>query len=404
MNIEIKEKSTLEKEIIITLSNDEIEKEKTNKISGLLKSITLKGFRKGHLTKDILINKFGNKINNDSLKDLINKIFIDTVNKNNFKIISLPVFQISKSNEDKIITINFEVLPDINLNIDNIEVIEYTPEITDNDVIQEIEKLKLIHGVWEETNLRIILDDLITIDIFSLEHDQEKKILEDYIVFLNIDAILFENFVNKITKLSKNMSMNVNLKNEKIFNNVLKNIDTIKINIKKVMRSKKINTDYDLKNKLDIKDDLYFNIKSKLEYNNINITKKLLRIFILEKLLNNNKFDIPKSLIKDALNDYEKKKINVSISDIEKNIKLELIINEIKSKFNIVVLKEEIQYIIDTAYKNTKINKDIIYKKIENSILEEKILNILSKKINIINKKITYKDFKKLELEYAYKY
>lgn len=404
MNIKIKEKSNLEKEIIITLSNDEIEIEKNNKISDLLKSTTLKGFRKGHLTKDILIHKFGEKINNDSLKDLINKIFIDIVNKNNFKIISLPLFQISKLNKDTIVTINFEILPEINLNTDNIEIIEYIPDMTNNDIIQEIEKLKLIHGTWEETSLQIIANDLITIDVFSLENNQEKQILIDYTVLLNDDIILFENFIENMTTLSTNMDININLKYKKIFNTMLKNKDDIRIYVKKVMRSKKIDTDLELKKKLSIENNLEINIKNKLENNNLSITKKLLRISILEKLLDNNAFDIPKSLIKDALYDYEKKKINIALIDIEKNIRLELILNEIKTKFNITVLQEEIQKILDAVYKNTKINKDLLYKKIENSILEEKILNIIIKKINIISKKITYKEFKKLELENVYKY
>lgn len=404
MNIKIKEKSNLEKEIIITLSNDEIEIEKNNKISDLLKSTTLKGFRKGHLTKDILIHKFGEKINNDSLKDLINKIFIDIVNKNNFKIISLPLFQISKLNKDTIVTINFEILPEINLNTDNIEIIEYIPDMTNNDIIQEIEKLKLIHGTWEETSLQIIANDLITIDVFSLENNQEKQILIDYTVLLNDDIILFENFIENMTTLSTNMDININLKYKKIFNTMLKNKDDIRIYVKKVMRSKKIDTDLELKKKLSIENNLEINIKNKLENNNLSITKKLLRISILEKLLDNNAFDIPKSLIKDALYDYEKKKINIALIDIEKNIRLELILNEIKTKFNITVLQEEIQQILDAVYKNTKINKDLLYKKIENSILEEKILNIIIKKINIISKKITYKEFKKLELENVYKY
>lgn len=404
MNIKIKEKSNLEKEIIITLSNDEIEIEKNNKISDLLKSTTLKGFRKGHLTKDILIHKFGEKINNDSLKDLINKIFIDIVNKNNFKIISLPLFQISKLNKDTIVTINFEILPEINLNTDNIEIIEYIPDMTNNDIIQEIEKLKLIHGTWEGTSLQIIANDLITIDVFSLENNQEKQILIDYTVLLNDDIILFENFIENMTTLSTNMDININLKYKKIFNTMLKNKDDIRIYVKKVMRSKKIDTDLELKKKLSIENNLEINIKNKLENNNLSITKKLLRISILEKLLDNNAFDIPKSLIKDSLYDYEKKKINIALIDIEKNIRLELILNEIKTKFNITVLQEEIQQILDTVYKNTKINKDLLYKKIENSILEEKILNIIIKKINIISKKITYKEFKKLELENVYKY
>lgn len=404
MNIEIKEKSNLEKEIIITLSHEEIEIEKNNKISELLKSTTLKGFRKGHVTKDILINKFGEKISNDSLKDVINKIFIDTVNKKKFRIISLPIFQISKLNKDTIVTINFEVLPEININTDNIEVVEYTTEITNNAIIQEIEKLKVIHGTWEETSLQIIEYDLITIDVFSLENNKEKQMLIDYTVLINNDIILFENFVENIKTLSANMNLNINLKDKKIFHNVLKNKDNIKIYIKKVMRSKKIDTDLELKRKLSIENNIEFNIKNNLENNNLNITKKLLRISILEKLLENNDFDIPKSLIKDSLYDYEKKKIKIALIDIEKNIRLELILNEIKTKFNITVLHEEIQHILDTVYKNTKINKDLLYKKIENSILEEKILNIISKKINIISKKITYQDFKKLELENVYKY
>lgn len=404
MNIYIKEKENLDREVIINLSNKEIEAEKNKKISELLKSITIKGFRKGHITQEILINKFGEKITNDSLKELINKIFSDFINKNDLKIISLPIFQISKIDDITKVIINFEILPDIKLNIENIEIIEYKSEIKDEDIHEEIEKLKIINGTWEEINSEIIFGDVITLDIFSLENNQEILIFKENDVFLYDEFIFFDNFINKITNLKKGMVITINLENIKIFDKIFYNKNNIKIYIKKVMRSKKIETENELKEKLQIKEDLASKIKNKLEKNSITMTKKLLKIFVIDKLLKNNNFDIPKCLIKDSLNNYEKKQINISQIEIEKNIRLELLLNEIKAKFNVIVTQDEIQKVLNTFYKNIKNNRDTLYKKIENNILEEKLFNLIINKVTKLNEKITYKNLKRLEIENVYKY
>lgn len=404
MNIEIKNKEFLEKEIIITLSNDVIEIEKNKKISELLQSTTIKGFRKGHVTKEVLIKKFGENITNDSLKELINKVFIETINKNKFKIISLPIFQISKIKNNTIITINFEILPEINLNIEDIKIKEYISDITHSDVAAEIEKLKIIHGLWEETNLPINFGDIITLDLFNLEDNQEKQLLIDNDIFLYDEFIFFDGFVNSILNYKKDMNLIINLNDVKIFDKNLLNKKEIKIYIKKVMRSKKINDEIELKDKLEIKDDLTAKIKIKLEKNCSIISKKLLKSHIVEELLKKNVLEIPNCLFKDSLSDYEKRKVNISKEDIEKNIRLELLLNEIKIKFNITVSKDEVQKIFETFYPNVKNNKDIMYKKIENNILEEKVLNLIINKINITNEKIPYTYLKKLEIENVYKY
>ncbi|CAB3976389.1 trigger factor [Candidatus Azoamicus ciliaticola] len=404
MNVEIKKKDLLEKEIIITLSNEEIENEKNKKISELLKSITIKGFRKGHITQDVLINKFGEKITNDSLKELINKIFIELINKNNFKIINLPIFQISKINENTKVVINFEILPEIKLNIDNIKIIEYISEIKDEEIADEIEKLKIINGKWEETNLPINFGDLITLDIFSLENEQETPLLINNDVFLHEEFVFFDGFINIIKNYSTGMDISINIKDIKIFDKIFYNKNLIKIYIKKIMRSKKIETEIELKEKLYIKEDIIEKIKDKLEKISKNVTKKLLKVSIINKLLENNTFEIPKYLMTESLNDYEKKEMKVDKIEIEKNIKLELLLNEIKIKFNINVLHDEIQKVLDTFYKNVKNNKDDLYKKIENNLLEEKIFNLILNKANKMTKKITYKDLKKLEIENVHKY
>lgn len=404
MNIDIKEKEFLEREVIIILSNKEIEDEKNKKILELLKSVAIKGFRKGHVTKDVIINKFGEKITNDSLKELINKNFVDLINKNNLQIISLPIFQISKINDITKVTINFEILPEINLNINNIDIVEYVSEIKDDDIKDEIEKLKIINGVWSETNSVITFGDIVTLDIFSLEDGQETAILINNEIFLYEELIFFDGFLNEIIKINKGMEININIENTKIFDKIFDNKKNIKIYIKKVMRSKRVETEVELKEKLQIKEDLTSKIKNNLEKNSIIITKKLLRIFVIDKLLQNNNFLIPKCLIKESINDYEKKQIKISKEEIERNIKLELILNEIKLKFNITVSNDEIKKVLDVMYKNFKNNRDALYKKIENNILEEKLFNLIINKTNRINEKITYKNLKRLEIENVYKY
>ena len=121
-------------------------------------------------------------------------------------------------------------------------------------------------------------------------------------------------------------------------------------------------------------------------------------------MLENSFFEIPKCLINEYKYDYEKNKIKISEENIKKIIKLELIINEIKNKFNIKNSKAEIEKVFNEINNKEKKINEIIYKNIDKKLLEEKILNLILSKCNKYHSNISYQNLKKLELENGIKY
>ena len=77
--------------------------------------------------------------------------------------------------------------------------------------------------------------------------------------------------------------------------------------------------------------------------------------------------------------------------DIINNLKLRLLLLEIKKKFNINISKQEIEEYIKSLHddKINIVNKKTFFENIEKEMYMDKILKIMENKIDIVNEKIS---------------
>lgn len=384
------EQSEINKKITLVINNSEIEEEKTKKVNELINKITIKGFRKGHVSKDIFLSKFGEKIQNDIINNIINTNFLKIIEEKNLTVLGSPNLKISKTDTTFIVDIIFETYPDIKLNLESINVIEYISNINEADILYEKNKLKLIHGDWINSDLKISMYDIITADIYDITHGKRLQLLKNHDIFLTEDLIFFENFVKEIITYKKNDFIEINLLGKKIFNKHLVNVEKIKIYIQNIKKSMSLENDLQLCEKLKIKNNIENYIRLNLEKKIKIISNKIIKKNLILQLLEKNTFIVPQILLKSTELKYEKQKINRSMLEIEKEIKIELILNEIITKFNLKISKLEVSNALNNIkqYKNEK----NLTKKIEDSLLEEKVFELLLSKINIQKETINYKE------------
>ncbi len=263
------------------------------------------------------------------------------------------------------------MFPYIKINLNNLKIKKYFVTITDTDIVNEIDKLRSLHGQWINNHLICEKNNIVTIDLYNKIHDKILFVYENksFKLDLSNDDIKLKNFLlNK--KLKHTYDYNFN--NDKLF-----------LRIKNIQKNKlsKIDNMFFEKIKFNNKSELNLNdfIKNKLNLQINNISENLLQKDLLTELLNMHKFILPKTLLENNNNDIS-------------TLKIQLIFKQIKKDFNINVSDIE----INKEIKNININKDQI-NDITNKIMFNKIIKIIKTKISIDYNEICLKTlFKKV--------
>ena len=135
----------------------------------------------------------------------------------------------------------------------------------------------------------------------------------------------------------------------------------------------------------------------------------MLKKEILDQIEKLYKVDIPKNLLENELksipNNSNSNK-NENIKSAEKRIKLGLILNEYGDKNNIKVTEEELKNEIQKQVKSMPGQEKFVFEyyqknpsatqHLQSTIYEEKIINSIKSKINLIKKELSIKDAEKL--------
>lgn len=402
MKIKLETLNKLTKQLTVEIKKDTILNENKKKIKNLSKSIQLNGFRKGKIPEKVITEKFGEDINQETINKIINNCLKETIVKENINIIDQPSIKLQQPNEEDtyIYILEFEIYPEIKLNLENIQVKKYTSVISITDIENEIREYTKVYGNWTEIDEESIDNDIVVIDTIGKKNNiiMEKYTQNNLEIELNEKNDTFHNIKEKLLNKKTNQTITLFL-NE---NNELKEHDNnieIKILIKKIKRNLLKEPDKNLAEKLGVINGditkINDHIKKKLEIISSSMENKILRNNILKELVNKHTFEIPTVLIE------KEKKINTQqdIEKIKENIKIKLLLNKIKTEFNINVPNEK----IEEQFKLLNINniknnnyKNILIKSIENNVYTEEIIENIKHKITIQPELIPFENLVKL--------
>lgn len=402
MEIEIQSKEKLKKAFIIKLLRKEIEEKEQKKYKELSKSLNLKGFRIGAVPATVIKSHFGNKIYNDILNSLLYENFTEFLKKENIQIIEHSITEpIIEDQDDYVnITLSFEIFPKIDLDFTKFKIKKYDSDITETDIQTDLNNLKTNHGTWQDVLSETKLGDKIIIDLYYTKDSNIQYI------YNTVEINTFESTF-QIQNL-KDVLINKNLNKKyffKLTNNELEEIENIKdhivLEIKHIKRFCPANiTDKDFLEKIGFKNQTNQNINDFIKNKLIKTKDYLSNILMQEEIFKNLReqhvFDIPLCLIEQKIKISDENESNESIIN---KIKIQLILNEIKKKYNIIISKTELDEQISFLNENNLTNeiyKKNIIKHIENDLYMKKILKTIIEKITVIDEKITFDTLTKI--------
>ncbi|MGC8976545.1 MAG: trigger factor family protein, partial [Candidatus Ratteibacteria bacterium] len=206
MKVEINRKNEIEVELACKVDKNEIEEEKRKLINELKKEVEIDGFRKGKVPEEIIEKKFGDKIKEEIFKNLVSKVYFETINKENFvPIVEPEIYDVEFSEEKLSFKIDIELKPNVEvkkykgITVKKIEPKEVKEEDVEN-ALKELEKRpEFASSIIDLEKMRMwkkrIREELEEKERNNAKMEEEKQ-LWDYL-FKNSKFTVPEKLVNK---------------------------------------------------------------------------------------------------------------------------------------------------------------------------------------------------------------
>ena len=167
LNITVTEKRGLKKEIRISVPLSAIEDQKTRRFTQIAKTAKLPGFRPGKVPDKIIHQKYGDKVIQEVLSDILDSTYIESIREKNLKPAGPPEVKIDEyvDGKDFAYTATIEVYPEFKLKgLEKISVEKPKVEISQKDINAMIENLQKQRGTWNPVERPSKKDDQLLVD------------------------------------------------------------------------------------------------------------------------------------------------------------------------------------------------------------------------------------------------
>ena len=437
---ELKSKK-LYKEYNIEIPFEDIDNEINEKIKSLIPTITIPGFRKGKAPVNIVKKKYEDSVVNEVIQKVINFKISDLIKEKKYNLFRQPRVDLKNFEKNKPVQVEVKIdlQPEIKLlDFKELKLNKYEMNLSKKEIEEQYKNFLNSQKNFKKItkNRSIIISDKVTINFetdeknvpeymrvqknIPIEVESENEILPG----LNKDLISKKlkegdryNFTSDLSKLLKNDS----LKKVEYKIEVISIEERIKFKISKEYLDKN-----GFKNEDDLKDFLKNNSIQQFNQGINQIEKKQLMDILNKKYV----FDIPEGVLDDDFNEilhrleHAKKEDTLDEDDkaltedklkerykkiSQRRVKLGVLLQHIAKEENIEILEDELSKgILQYASRYPGQEKQIMeylkknpssVESIKGPMLEEKIINTITSRATVTNKKINEDQYKKLEDE-----
>ena len=437
---ELKSKK-LYKEYNIEIPFEDIDNEINEKIKSLIPTITIPGFRKGKAPVNIVKKKYEDSVVNEVIQKVINFKISDLIKEKKYNLFRQPRVDLKNFEKNKPVQVEVKIdlQPEIKLlDFKELKLNKYEMNLSKKEIEEQYKNFLNSQKNFKKItkNRSIIISDKVTINFetdeknvpeymrvqknIPIEVESENEILPG----LNKDLISKKlkegdryNFTSDLSKLLKNDS----LKKVEYKIEVISIEERIKFKISKEYLDKN-----GFKNEDDLKDFLKNNSIQQFNQGINQIEKKQLMDILNKKYV----FDIPEGVLDDDFNEilhrleHAKKEDTLDEDDkaltedklkerykkiSQRRVKLGVLLQHIAKEENIEILEDELSKgILQYASRYPGQEKQIMeylkknpssVESIKAPMLEEKIINTITSRATVTNKKINEDQYKKLEDE-----
>jgi len=185
MQVSVENTSTLGRRLTVSVANDILKKMMQERMDELSQNAKVSGFRPGKVPKQILQQRFGDQVRQDTVGKIIEMSLPEALQQNNLKPAGRPVVEQIENGleQDFFYVVSFEIFPTVNLiDFSKIEIEKYQVTLTEKDVDNTLTKLQEQFAEWVVVDRhakegdRLIVDYTSTIQGKPYENNSAKDI------------------------------------------------------------------------------------------------------------------------------------------------------------------------------------------------------------------------------------
>lgn len=347
MNITVNDLSTVDKEIEITATREDLEPKFNSALKKYRSKISIPGFRPGMAPMGIVKKRFGKDIEKEEAYNYVLDLF-ETDIKTQFDLIGQPeILTVNWENDSLEAKIKVGISPDFELiELSNISIDKMVHDVTDEEVQEELDLLLIREGTWEETDEAATEEHKVTVDVVGLDEEGneiENDTDEDYEINLKED----ENLEFKEALLGKNSGDIVTVEVEHGDHK-----HRYQLTVKKVEKNNKAELTDELTEKMtngEIKkyEEYASFLKSKIQEYYDRTSSDMAKNQLMEKMVDTHEFEIPDTLKEILMHRY------VDEMKQKHNIDVEVNIDAFRDSFNNRAVKDGKWYFINEKLKES---------------------------------------------------
>ena len=428
MKVEVKSKKGLRTILSVIVDKKNIQTKMDERLKELQKEVALKGFRPGKVPPEVIKSQFGKSIYGEVVDKILRETTSKAIDEKKLKVAGQPKIDLKQFGEGKDLNYELQIdcLPNVTLkSFDKFKATSFKVKIEDKIIEDKLKEIANQNKQFEDKNEneKAINGDQVTFDYSATVDGNKFEGSEGKGVQLELGKDLFlKGFDEQLIGVKKNdtkildATLPANHPKKELANKKTK-FDCKILNVKKPKASK-IDDDFaklmGAKDIKDLKSLIEKQISSQYSQALNSITKKE----ILDQIEKNHQVDLPQNLIDQEISimtqnlkpeDKEKHKSN-NEKLAKSRIKLGLLLNEYGEKNNLKVSDDEVRNEIQKQIKGMPGQEKMVleyYQKnpsasqsLKGSLYEEKIIELIKSKINLISKEINTKEAEKIITEF----
>ncbi|RBC53026.1 trigger factor, partial [Xanthomonas oryzae pv. oryzae] len=171
MQASIESTGNLERRLTFTLPQERLETHVGGRLRELARTTRIKGFRPGKVPTKVIEQRFGQQVRAEAMEGLLRETFDSAVREHSLRLAGNPRIDQGETDFDFVAT--FEVVPDFgDIDVTTLSVVRATAEVTDADIDQMIENLRLQRRIWNPVERGAQAGDLVALETWSQAGDE----------------------------------------------------------------------------------------------------------------------------------------------------------------------------------------------------------------------------------------
>lgn len=423
MNCRVEEVDTFGRKLHIDIPATDFNEQIDIKLRKLSTTAKIKGFRPGKAPIDVVKRYYGGEIRAEVANGLMYESYKEALEQHSFNSLITPSFGDMKIDQDEGIsyTVYIEVMPDLQLNtFEDITIEEPICEIAEADIDAMVERVRKNHVKWQAKNGPACVDDRVTIDIsVQKSEDGSNEVLTDksYVLGTNpLGKYFDEQLENMPTGEEKEVVLEA--ENDKEASDSNERGMRYKVLMKLIEEPILPELNDDFFKACNIKEGglnaLRASLREGMEWELKNKLSQLRRTYIEKELLAHSDIKAPPNMLKEQIESIKAKlsednrnkhsaQANMPDKFLEeiatRQVRLNILFLHLVKKYNIQPDRQACEakivelsegYADAENIKNYYRSNTDAYRKVEAMVLEDKVLDYITKKVNKTEKKYSF--------------